>query len=74
MLAHDSGRLTGYRARVKEPTFADTDSGELQERRLQHREEAEMFYRDLAEQGGRVCVGMEAKSALVWAAVVRAAV
>jgi hypothetical protein len=26
----------------------DTDTGEFQERRLQHREEAEKFYRDLA--------------------------
>ena len=29
----------------------DTDTGELQERRLQHREEAEKFYRDLAALG-----------------------
>jgi hypothetical protein len=28
--------------------FVDTDTGEFQERRLQHREEAEKFYRDLA--------------------------
>ena len=31
----------------------DTEIGELQERRLQHREEAEKFYRDLAAQGMR---------------------
>jgi len=31
--------------------FVDTDTGEFQERRLQHREEAEKFYRDLAAQG-----------------------
>jgi len=28
--------------------WVDTDTGELQERRLLHREEAEKFYRDLA--------------------------
>jgi len=38
----------------------DTDSGEFQERRLQHREEAEKFYRELAGQGMKVRVGMEA--------------
>ena len=40
--------------------LVDTDTGELQERRLQHREEAEKFYRDLAAQGMKVRVGMEA--------------
>ena len=30
--------------------FLDTDTGELQERRLEHREDAEKFYRDLAAQ------------------------
>ena len=32
----------------------DTESGELRQRRLQHREEAEKFYRELA---GRRCPG-----------------
>jgi hypothetical protein len=41
--------------------FVDRDTGEFQERRLQHREEAEKFYRDLAAQGVRVRVGMEAR-------------
>jgi hypothetical protein len=36
------------------------DGGELQERRLQHCEEAEKFYRNLAAQGIKVRVGMEA--------------
>ena len=40
--------------------FVDTETGELQERRLQHGEEAEKFYRDVAGQGMRVRVGMEA--------------
>ncbi len=30
--------------------FVDTDTGELQERRREHREDAEKFYRDLAAQ------------------------
>src|ERR1700730_14280489 len=39
--------------------FVDTETGECGERRLQHREEAEKFYRDLAAQGMKVRVGME---------------
>src|SRR6202022_5158639 len=46
--------------------FVDTDTGELQERRLQHREEAEKFYRDLAAQGMKVRVGMEASGHARW--------
>ncbi len=46
--------------------FVDTDTGELQERRLQHREEAEKFYRDLAAQGMKVRVGMEASGHGRW--------
>ena len=38
----------------------DTDSGEFQEKRLAHPAEAEQFYRDLAGQGKKVRVGMEA--------------
>lgn len=38
----------------------DTDTGELQERRPGHREEAESFYRELAERKVQVRVGMEA--------------
>ena len=44
----------------------DTETGELQERRLQHREEAEKFYRDLAAQGVKVRVGMEASGQARW--------
>jgi hypothetical protein len=43
--------------------FVDTDTGELQERRLEHREGAETFYRGLAQPGRMVWmvrVGMEA--------------
>jgi transposase len=44
----------------------DTDSGEFQERRLQHREEAERFYRELASRGVGVRVGMEASGHARW--------
>src|ERR1700688_1288691 len=46
--------------------FVDTDTGELQERRLEHREGAEKFYRDLAAQGMKVRVGMEASGHARW--------
>jgi hypothetical protein len=42
----------------------DTDSGELEEKRLGHREEAEAFYRALA--GHKVRVGMEASGHARW--------
>ena len=38
----------------------DTDTGDCGELQLQHREEAEKFYRDLVAQGMKVRVGMEA--------------
>jgi transposase len=44
----------------------DTETGELQERRLQHPEEAEKFYRELAAQGVQVRVGMEASGHARW--------
>ena len=46
--------------------YVDTDTGELQERRLGHREEAEKFYRDLAARGTKVRVGMEASGHARW--------
>ena len=49
-----------YHPGFQQIAFVDTDTGEFQERRLQHREEAEKFYRDLAAQGMKVRVGMEA--------------
>jgi transposase len=42
----------------------DTDTGEMQEKRLAHREEAEKFYRSLA--GQKVRVGMEASGHARW--------
>ena len=44
----------------------DTETGKLQERALQHREEAETFYRELAAQGMKVGVGMEASGHARW--------
>src|SRR5579859_796532 len=55
-----------YHPGFQQIAFVDTETGELQERRLQHREEAERFYRDLAAQGARVRVGMEASGHAHW--------
>jgi transposase len=44
----------------------DTDTGEFQEKRLGHREEAETFYRGLAATGEKVRVGMEASGHGRW--------
>jgi hypothetical protein len=38
-----------YHPSFQQIAFVDTNTGELQERRLEHREEAERFYRDLAQ-------------------------
>ena len=46
--------------------FVDTDTGELQERRLEHCEEAEKFYRGLGVQGMKVRLGMEASGHGRW--------
>ena len=55
-----------YHPGFQQIAFVDTDTGEFQERRLQHREEAEKFYGDLAAQGMRVRVGMEASGQARW--------
>src|SRR2546430_1833836 len=44
----------------------DTDTGEFQEKRLTHGEEAEKFYRALACAGQKVRVGMEASGHARW--------
>ena len=58
-----------YRSRfppgVPANCFVDTDTGEFQERRLVHREEAENFYRALVSQE-KVRVGMEASGHARW--------
>src|SRR5437764_13914224 len=55
-----------YHPAFQQIAFVDTDTGELQERRLQHREEAERFYRDLAAERMKVRVGMEASGHARW--------
>jgi transposase len=55
-----------YHPSFQQIAFVDTDTGELLERRLEHREEAEKFYRNLAAQGMKVRVGMEASGHARW--------
>ena len=53
-----------YHPGFQQIAFADTESGELTERRLVHREDAEQFYTAL--RGQRVRVGMEASGHARW--------
>ena len=46
--------------------FVDTDGGEFEERQLQHREEAERFYRELGTRAVAVRIGMEASGHARW--------
>src|SRR5258707_2684321 len=55
-----------YHPSFQQIALVDTDTGELQERRLDHREEAEKFYRELAAQGVKVRVGIEASGQARW--------
>ena len=55
-----------YHPGFQQIAFVDTVTGECGERRLQHREEAEKFYRDLAAQRMKVRVGMEASGHARW--------
>ena len=55
-----------YHPGFQQVAYVDTDTGELQERRLEHREDAEKFYRDLAAQEVKVRVGMEASGHARW--------
>src|SRR6202162_1233872 len=55
-----------YHPGFQQIAFVDTDTGEFQERRLEHREDAEKFYRDLAGQEVKVRVGMEASGHARW--------
>jgi transposase len=51
---------------LQQIALVDSDSGEFQEKRLAHREEAERFYRALAGAGQKVRVGMEASGYGRW--------
>ncbi len=55
-----------YHPGFQQIAYVDSETGELQERRLQQREEAEKFYRELAVQGMKVRVGMEASGHARW--------
>jgi transposase len=55
-----------YHPSFQQIAFVDRDTGELEERRLEHRQEAEKFYRELAAQGMNVRVGMEASGQARW--------
>ena len=55
-----------YHPSFQQIALVDTETGELQERRLGHREEAEQFYRALATAGAEVRVGMEASGHAGW--------
>src|ERR1700680_418442 len=55
-----------YHPGFQQIAFVDSETGECGERQLQHCEEAEKFYRELAAQGVKVRVGMEASGHARW--------
>jgi transposase len=55
-----------YHPGFQQIAVMDTETGELNELRLEHREEAEQFYHALAAQGMKVRVGMEASGHARW--------
>src|SRR5437016_4264449 len=55
-----------YHPGFQQIEFVDTDTGEWNERKLGHREEAEQFYRQLQVRGKKVRVGMEASGHARW--------
>jgi len=55
-----------FHPQFQQIAWVDTETGEFQERRLQHREEAESFYRELAARAAQVRVGMEASGHARW--------
>ncbi len=55
-----------YHPGFQQIAFVDTETGELGERRLVHREEAEQFYGKLKEQNVPVRVGMESSGHSRW--------
>src|SRR5256884_4562703 len=55
-----------YHPGFQQIAYVDTETGDLQERRLRHREEEEKFYRELAAQQMKVRVGMEASGHARW--------
>ena len=55
-----------YHPGFQQIAFVNTETGELGEQRLAHREKAEQFYGDLKGQGLKVRVGMEASGHARW--------
>jgi transposase len=55
-----------YHPGFQQIAYVNTDTGELREARLGHKEEAEQFYRDLRTHGLTVRVGMEASGHARW--------
>jgi transposase len=55
-----------YHPSFQQIALVDIETGEVQERRLKHRKEAEQFYRALATAGARVRAGMEASGHAGW--------
>jgi transposase len=55
-----------YHPGFQQIAYVETETGELGEWRLSHREEAEQFYVELKRQGGAVRVGMEASGHSRW--------
>jgi len=55
-----------YHPEFQQIASVDTETGEFKERRLQNREEAEKFYRELAAGGVAARVGMEASGHARW--------
>jgi hypothetical protein len=55
-----------FHPEFQQSAFLDSESGEFQEERLMHREEAETFYRGVAAPGEKVRVGMESSGHSRW--------
>ena len=55
-----------YHPGFQQIAFVDTETGDYRELELQHPEEAEKFYRELAAHGMKVRVGMEASGHARW--------
>ena len=55
-----------FHSEFQQVAWVDKDTGEFQEKRLAHGEEAEKFYRTLAAAGQKVRVGMEASGHARW--------
>ena len=55
-----------YHPGFQQIACVDTDGGELSERRLAHREQAEQFYRELKQQSLGARVGMESSGHSRW--------